>query len=98
MVRPGLFPNGNPRADYAAHLEPAVVEQLPVMLGRDPGRLTVGQLEAMGHTKQPLLRVIRTNRQRGRGAALRPRCGAAACTGARSGRIGWRATHSIARN
>jgi hypothetical protein len=61
MTRPALFANGNPRPDYAAQLEPAVVEQLPSLLGSDPRRLTVSELEALGHTKQPLPRVIRTN-------------------------------------
>jgi hypothetical protein len=52
-----LFANGNPRPDCAAHLEPAIVEQVPALIGRDPRRLTVSELEALGHTKQPLLRV-----------------------------------------
>jgi hypothetical protein len=45
----------------AAQLEPAIVEQMPALLGRERRRLTVAELEALGHTKQPLLRVIRTN-------------------------------------
>jgi hypothetical protein len=53
MAHPGLFPNGNPRSDYVAHLEPAIVEQVPALIGRDPRRLTVEQLEALGHTKHP---------------------------------------------
>jgi hypothetical protein len=61
MARPGLMPNGNPRPDYEAHLEPAVVEQLPALIGRDPRSMTPEQLESIGHSKQPLLRVIRTN-------------------------------------
>jgi hypothetical protein len=60
MARPALFANGCPRLDYAAHLEPAIAEQFPALVGRDPRRLSVAQLEALGHTKQPLLRVIRT--------------------------------------
>ena len=34
---------------------------MPALIGRDPRRLTAAQLEALGHSKQPLLRVIRTN-------------------------------------
>jgi hypothetical protein len=61
MTRPALFPNGNPRSDYVAQLEPTIVEQLPALIGRDPRRMSMAQLEALGHSKQPLLRVIRTN-------------------------------------
>ena len=44
-----------------AHLEPAVVEQLLALIGRDPRQMTVPELNALGHEKQPLLRVIRSN-------------------------------------
>jgi len=44
-----------------AHLEPAVVEQLLALIGRDPRQMTVPELNALGHEKQPLLQVIRTN-------------------------------------
>jgi hypothetical protein len=62
MARPGLFPNGNPRPDYPeAYLEPAVVEGMPAMIGRDPRTIPVEQLEALGHTKQPLPKIVRIN-------------------------------------
>jgi hypothetical protein len=62
MPQPGLYSNGNPRPDYPeAYLEPAVVEQLPTLIGRDPRQMTVAELNALGHEKQPLLRVIRLN-------------------------------------
>jgi hypothetical protein len=56
--RPGLYPNGNPQPDY---LEPAIVEQLPALIGKDPRQLTLAELQGLGHEKQPLLKVIRTN-------------------------------------
>jgi hypothetical protein len=61
MARPGLFPNGNPRPDIEAHLEPAIVEQLPTLIGRDPRRMSAAELTGLGHAKLPLLRVIRIN-------------------------------------
>ena len=62
MPRPGLFSNDNPRPDYPeAYLEPSVVEGMPLLIGRDPRTITVEQFNALGHEKQPLLRVIRTN-------------------------------------
>jgi hypothetical protein len=61
VTRLGLYSNGNSRPDIRAHLEPAVVEGLDALIGRDPRTITVEQLNALGHEKQPLLRVIRTN-------------------------------------
>jgi hypothetical protein len=62
MPRPGLYSNSNPLADDPqAYLEPSVVEGMPMLIGRDPRTITVEQLNALGHEKQPLLRVIRTN-------------------------------------
>jgi hypothetical protein len=64
MPRPGLFSNDNPRPDYPeAYLEPSVVEGMPLLIGRDPRTITVEQFSALGHEKQPLLRVIRTSRR-----------------------------------
>jgi len=62
VARPGLFSNGNPLPDdRQAYLEPSVAEGMPLLIGRDPRTITVEQLNALGHEKQPLLRVIRTN-------------------------------------
>jgi hypothetical protein len=62
VARPSLFSNGNPRPDYPdAYLEASVVEGMPALIGRDPRTIPVEQLNAFGHQKQPLLRVIRTN-------------------------------------
>jgi hypothetical protein len=58
VTRSRLYSNGNPQPE---HLEPAVVEQLPTLIGRDPRQMTVAELNALGHEKTPLLRVIRTN-------------------------------------
>ena len=56
------MPRGNPLTDDPqAYLEPSVVEGMPMLIGRDPRTITVEQLNALGHEKQPLLRVIRTN-------------------------------------
>jgi hypothetical protein len=61
MPRHNPYPNGNQRPDFHDHLEPAVVEQLPTLIGRDPRQMTVAALNALGHEKQPLLRMIRAN-------------------------------------
>lgn len=42
-------------------LEPAIVEGQPFDIGRDPRKMTVAEIEAIGHHKRPLLRVIREN-------------------------------------
>jgi hypothetical protein len=54
-ARPGWFPNGNPKPDYEGHLEPAIVEDLPTLVGKDPRKMTVAELNGLGHVKQPLL-------------------------------------------
>ena len=53
MTRPGLFPNGNPRPDY----EPPAIE----CDTRDPRRMPIEALNALGHVKRPLTEVIREN-------------------------------------
>lgn len=42
-------------------LETAIVEGETSDVGRDPRKMTVAELEAVGHRKRPLLRVIREN-------------------------------------
>jgi len=42
MARSGLFPNGNPRPDFAAHLDPGI----DGLIGRDPRRMTIAELAA----------------------------------------------------
>jgi hypothetical protein len=62
VARPGLYSNGNPCPDYPeAYLEPSVVEWMAALIGRDPRTIPIEQLNGLGHEKQPLLRVIRTN-------------------------------------
>ena len=48
MTYPSLYADGNLWPDRKVHLEPAVVEQLPALIGRDPRQMTVEQLNALG--------------------------------------------------
>ncbi len=47
--------------DRPLHLELATVEGRQAVIGRDPRRMSAAELNALGHHKRSLLRVIREN-------------------------------------